>query len=52
VLYEEQTNPLMAWYEQTHRLVRVDGEAEPDTVTFRLTQAVDIHVSARGARPC
>ena len=52
VLYEEQTNPLMAWYEQTRRLVRVDGEADPDAVTFRLTQAIDIHISARGARPC
>jgi adenylate kinase len=52
VLYEEQTNPLMAWYEQTSRLVRVDGEADPDTVTLRLVRAVDIYVPARGARPC
>jgi adenylate kinase len=52
VLYEEQTNPLMAWYEQTRRLVRVDGEADPDMVTVRLTQAIDIHISARGAHPC
>jgi adenylate kinase len=52
VLYEEQTNPLMAWYEETRRLVRVDGEADPDTVTFRLTEAIDIHIAPRRAHPC
>lgn len=51
-LYEEQTNPLMAWYDESHRLVSVDGEAEPNTVFFRLIQAVDMHVPARPGRPC
>jgi len=52
VLYEEQTDPLIAWYEESHRLVSVDGEADLDTVTFRLIQAIDMHVPARPGRPC
>ena len=43
---------MTSWYEQTRRLSPVDGEADPDTVTLRLIQAIDIHIPARGALPC
>lgn len=40
-LYEEQTEPLIAFYQRTERLVVVDGVAAPDEVFRRLTMAVD-----------
>lgn len=40
-LYEEQTSPLIDYYERQNRLVVVDGVASPDEVFRRLTAAVD-----------
>ncbi|HQV59113.1 MAG TPA: adenylate kinase, partial [Ilumatobacteraceae bacterium] len=40
-LYEEQTQPLIAFYQRTGRLMVVDGVAAPDEVFRRLTAAVD-----------
>jgi adenylate kinase len=40
-LYEEQTAPLIAYYEAQGRMAVVDGVAPPDVVFARLTAAVD-----------
>ena len=40
-LYEEQTAPLIAWYEQRNQLIAVDGLGHPDEVSARLIRAVD-----------
>ena len=40
-LYEEQTEPLIEFYDQTGRLTVVDGVASPDEVFLRLTDAVE-----------
>ena len=40
-LYEQQTEPLIEFYDQTARLTVVDGVATPDEVFARLTDAVD-----------
>ena len=40
-LYEEQTEPLIAWYLQRDMLVAVDGMGHPDDVTRRLVRAID-----------
>ena len=40
-LYEEQTSPLIAYYQCNNRLAIVDGVASPDEVFRRLTGAVD-----------
>ena len=40
-LYEEQTAPLIAWYEQRRQLIAVDGLGHPDEVSARLIRAVD-----------
>ena len=40
-LYEEQTSPLIEYYERQGRLVVVDGVASPDAVFQRLTEVVD-----------
>jgi adenylate kinase len=40
-LYEEQTEPLIAFYLQSDRLVTVDGTGSPDDVTARLVRAID-----------
>ena len=40
-LYEEQTSPLIEYYERKGRLVVVDGVASPDVVFHRLTEAVE-----------
>ena len=44
-LYEEQTSPLIAFYERTGRLVVVDGVDSPDAV---FTSMVDVVDAARG----
>jgi adenylate kinase len=44
-LYEEQTSPLIAYYEAQGRLAVVDGVGSPDEVFARLTGAIDL---ARG----
>ena len=40
-LYEEQTSPLIEYYERKGRLVVVDGVAPQDVVFARLVDAVD-----------
>ena len=51
-LYEKETAPLVSWYEQTNRLVRVNGTGTPDEVTERLIRAIDDRRRSRiGERP-
>lgn len=40
-LYEQETEPLVAWYLSRDRLVAVDGLGNPDAVTQRLVRAID-----------
>ena len=40
-LYEQETEPLIAWYLEREKLVAVDGVGDVDTVTKRLTRAID-----------
>ncbi len=40
-LYEEQTAPLIAWYQDRGKLVTVDGFGRPDEVAGRLVKAID-----------
>ncbi len=40
-LYEQETEPLIAWYLSRDKLVTVDGLGALDTVTQRLVRAVD-----------
>ena len=40
-LYNEQTEPLVAWYLAKDKLVTVDGLGPPDEVTSRLIRAID-----------
>lgn len=40
-LYQEQTSPLISWYEERGLLVAVDGLGHPDEVTRRLIRAID-----------
>lgn len=40
-LYEQETEPLIAWYLTRDKLVTVDGLNEPDVVTRRLVRAID-----------
>ena len=40
-LYEEQTEPLIAWYMSRDKLVAVDGMGTPDDVGIRLIRAID-----------
>jgi adenylate kinase len=45
-LYEEQTAPLIAYYQARDRLVEVNGMAPPDVVFHRLIEAVDASLRA------
>jgi adenylate kinase len=47
-LYEEQTEPLINWYESRDRLVAVDGTGAPDDVTGRLVDLIDRRRLERG----
>jgi adenylate kinase len=40
-LYEEQTEPLIAWYMGRDKLVSIDGVGTAEKVTARIVQAVD-----------
>ena len=40
-LYEQETEPLIAWYLSRDKLVTVDGLNDPDVVTRRLVRAID-----------
>ncbi len=44
-LYEHETAPLVAWYEQRSQLVSVSGVGSPDAVTARLVRAIDSGLS-------
>ena len=41
-LYEQQTSPLIEYYQRQNRLAVIDGVATPDEVFARLTRAVDL----------
>lgn len=40
-LYERQTAPLIAWYEERHQLAKVAGTGTPDAVTRRMIRAIE-----------
>ncbi len=40
-LYEEQTSPLIAWFEERELLISVDGLGDPDDVTANLVRVID-----------
>ena len=40
-LYERETSPLIAWFEERNLLVTVDGLGHPDEVTDRLVRTID-----------
>ncbi len=40
-LYERETSPLIAWFDERDLLVEVDGMGDPDTVTSRLVRVID-----------
>jgi adenylate kinase len=40
-LYEDQTEPLIAWYMRRDKLVSIDGVGATERVTARIVQAVD-----------
>jgi adenylate kinase len=42
-LYERETSPLVAWFEERDLLEEVDGMGDPDEVTARLIRAIDRH---------
>ncbi len=48
-LYEEQTEPLVSWYQEQGKLVAIDGIGPPDTVTDRLVRAIDRRWPAKEA---
>ena len=48
-LYEQETEPLIAWYLQRDKLVTVDGLNEPDVVTARLVRAIDRRLDQKEA---
>ena len=48
-LYEEQTDPLIAWYTDLGRLVTVNGVGARDEVTRRLIDAVDARLNYQRA---
>jgi adenylate kinase len=47
-LYEQQTQPLIAWYRRSGKLVSISGVGSPDAVSDRLIAAVDDHRSTTG----
>ncbi len=49
-LYERQTAPLIAWYEERGQLAKVSGNGRPDDVTRRIVRAVE-HRRQRRAAP-
>jgi adenylate kinase len=40
-LYEEETAPLLVWYQQRSLLVQINGTGSPDAVTRRVVGAID-----------
>jgi adenylate kinase len=46
-LYEEQTSPLMRWFEERQLLATVDGMGSQDEVAYRLVEVIDTRLLAR-----
>ncbi|MDP9387214.1 MAG: adenylate kinase [Actinomycetota bacterium] len=46
-LYEQQTEPVVAWYLTRDQLVAVDGLGTPDAVTERLVRAIERRLARR-----
>lgn len=44
-LYEQETAPLLAWFEQKSRLINVAGEGTEDEVQERLVAALNVELS-------
>ena len=42
-LYERETQPLIAWFEERKMITTVDGLGHPDEVTDRLVRVIDKH---------
>ena len=40
-LYEAETAPLIAWYDERELLVSINGTGSPDAVTRRVVGAID-----------
>jgi adenylate kinase len=40
-LYEEETAPLLSWYEERRLLTEINGTGSPDAVTRRVVGAID-----------
>lgn len=47
-LYEQETQPLIAWYRRTGKLVSISGVGSAEAVSDRLVAAVDDHRSVGG----
>ena len=47
-LYEQETEPLIAWYLTHDKLVTVDGMNAPEVVTSRLVRAIDRRLERNG----
>jgi adenylate kinase len=47
-LYDRETQPLIAWYRRSNKLVSISGVGSPEAVSDRLVTAVDDHRSASG----
>jgi adenylate kinase len=47
-LYERQTAPLIAWYEERGQLAKVSGNGRPDDVTRRMVKAIEQARQRRG----
>jgi adenylate kinase len=43
-LYEEQTAPLVAWFSERDKLVRIDGVGDPEEISKRIFSTIDAHV--------
>jgi adenylate kinase len=46
-LYEEQTSPLMRWFEDRRILETIDGTGSPNEIFGRLVKAIDARVAVR-----
>ena len=50
-LYERETTPLIAWYEEHDLLQEVNGLGTADEVTVRLIEAIDAKRTSRSPGP-
>jgi adenylate kinase len=49
-IYDEETRPMLGFYERAGRLVTVDGVGDPDEVFDRLAAAIDARIDERDAK--